>query len=728
MMYRTKWLVLSALIVAVSGGSAKAWAEPVAPEGQAPSISDVLPKRGSEEAIARGKAAMARARELYSNLKTYSDSSVVRKHQDYSDRESTGVTGSEFVCERPGRFRVDFNRTSIYGPMAMVSDGTRYRRSVTESEVYTDDDAPDISAPIVFKNDIVADNLPPHFYLVARGTTVPELLLRTPREVIDSREEVLDGQKGLRVVCLAVAEQDWEKPDAKADIVHEFWLEEKSGAIGQMVRDWTVRTRESDKDRQPDLKTDEAPHVAKRIATVTRMTNIRIDQPVAPNTFVFATQPEWKKVPEFITNSGYDSGQYKTLGLPAPQFKLMDLTGKEVALADLSGRVVLLDFWATWCGPCVSAMPHLQKLQEEFKDRPVTILALNSDYAMSDEKLAAWMAKRKFTFGTLRLVEGGSTFQDFGVGGIPHTVLIDTKGIVQDVTVGFMGDEHGTVLKDRISRLLAGESLKTPEEFKSIRENGQKRRVPNVSYVRSVGEYAPVEEVNPDQITAWSKTVQGAMPYTARAVQLAGGAMGVASPLTQRESAGFVLYEPKGDKVTSFVAEGAKGNTYSWTTLLDGGLKFAAIFMDHDQRSYAQIPGPLTCWDSAGKKLWSLDLELPRQVSGEMKLESGDLDGDDRPEIVVLISVEELTTRGAGRTSNGKTLAKVCVISAEGKLLAVKHLPLFINTSLSILTQPGEKPTIVAFGGGKVWRLLFDGGRGSLTERESTVGSAEASR
>lgn len=704
--------VVCALIVAASGR-----AEPAtSAANQQASISEVLPQRGSSEAIARGNAAVARARELYSNLKTYRDRSIVRKYQNYSDRDYTAISESEFACERPGKFRVAFSRTPSYGPMTMVSDGNRYRRVVEESEVYTDDEAPDLTAPIVFKGDIVAENVPPHFYLVARGLPAPELLLRTPREVIDSREEILDGRKGLRVVCLAASEQEWEKPDAKADIVQEFWFDEKSGAIGEIVRDSTVRTREGDKERQPDKPTGEPPHVATRIATITRIVDVQIDSPIAPDQFAFNPKPKWKKVPEFVTRSGPDMGQYKSLGLPAPQFTLKDLQGKDVSLADLAGRVVVLDFWATWCGPCVSAMPHLQKLQEQFRDQPVTILGLNSDYALSDEKLAAWMEKRRFTFGTLRLAEGTSTFQDYGVGGIPHTVLIDRNGVVQDVTVGFMGDEHGELLSARITKLLAGESLKTAEEFKSLRTSGQTRAEPNVSYVRSMGEMLPVDETNTNCFTVASQPAPNTMAYTAREIELEDGTVGVATPTYKQNKSGFAIYRP-GKGITSFDAEGSVGSPMAWTPVLDGGLKIAGVFNDWEQKSMTQRISELGCWNLEGKKLWSYDLGLPAQSSGEIKLASADLDRNGRPEIVAVVCVEELLG-SAQRRRTGKTLGKICVLSADGKLLASKSLPLFMNISLSIVPRSGEDPAIVVIGGGKVWQLSYNAGTGHISGAE----------
>jgi thiol-disulfide isomerase/thioredoxin len=70
------------------------------------------------------------------------------------------------------------------------------------------------------------------------------------------------------------------------------------------------------------------------------------------------------------------SSQPVTSG-PAPDFTLADLNGSTVTLSGLKGQIVVLDFWATWCGPCVEALVHLQELHEGYAGRGVIILAIN---------------------------------------------------------------------------------------------------------------------------------------------------------------------------------------------------------------------------------------------------------------------------------------------------------------------------------------------------------------
>ena len=94
-------------------------------------------------------------------------------------------------------------------------------------------------------------------------------------------------------------------------------------------------------------------------------------------------------------------------GFPAPQFELMTLEKEPVALADLEGQVVLLNFWATWCGPCRQEMPAMQRIYTEYKDQGLVILAINTTFNDSRQAaaefaqeygldfLSCWMSRRR---------------------------------------------------------------------------------------------------------------------------------------------------------------------------------------------------------------------------------------------------------------------------------------------------------------------------------------------
>lgn len=120
------------------------------------------------------------------------------------------------------------------------------------------------------------------------------------------------------------------------------------------------------------------------------------------------------------------------VGQPAPAFKLPDFEGNSVSLADFKGKVVFLDFWATWCGPCVSAMPHIQALYEKYKDKGLVVIGMNLD---SDQEAAKKFAKEKgFTY---RHLFAGEIGDDYPLRGIPTFFIIDREAVVRYQESGF---------------------------------------------------------------------------------------------------------------------------------------------------------------------------------------------------------------------------------------------------------------------------------------------------
>jgi peroxiredoxin len=119
--------------------------------------------------------------------------------------------------------------------------------------------------------------------------------------------------------------------------------------------------------------------------------------------------------------------------IQAPDFQLNTLDGQTVCLSDFRGEVVLINFWATWCGPCAYEMPFLQQVYDEWQEAGLVLLAVN--VGESPEKVAAFMQDHGFSFPVLLDTEGIVATQ-YGASSIPTTFLIDENGIAQAVKIG----------------------------------------------------------------------------------------------------------------------------------------------------------------------------------------------------------------------------------------------------------------------------------------------------
>jgi peroxiredoxin/outer membrane lipoprotein-sorting protein len=121
-----------------------------------------------------------------------------------------------------------------------------------------------------------------------------------------------------------------------------------------------------------------------------------------------------------------------SIGSVAPDFVLPNLQGKEVRLSDLRGKVVILDFWATWCPSCRSAMPDLELIHRQFRDKGLVVLGIDDE---SPEEQSAFL--RKFEYSIASLVDSEKKIGNlYHVGGIPTTILIGADGKITAYDVG----------------------------------------------------------------------------------------------------------------------------------------------------------------------------------------------------------------------------------------------------------------------------------------------------
>jgi len=141
-------------------------------------------------------------------------------------------------------------------------------------------------------------------------------------------------------------------------------------------------------------------------------------------------------MPDFETTLDFGDGRVNLAGTEASDFTLKDLDGKEVALKELRGTVVLLDFWASWCGPCRMELPHIEKLHREFKDKGLVVLGVNNE---PPETARAFVKKKEYTFPTLVDADRGVANR-YQVTGIPAVFVIDKDGKIVAHYVGLRSE------------------------------------------------------------------------------------------------------------------------------------------------------------------------------------------------------------------------------------------------------------------------------------------------
>jgi peroxiredoxin len=163
------------------------------------------------------------------------------------------------------------------------------------------------------------------------------------------------------------------------------------------------------------------------------------------------------------------------IGAPAPDFPMTDVAGKPVKLSDYRGKVIVLDFWATWCGPCIASMPHTQEVAKTYRDQGVVVIGS----CTSDDraKFDAWVAANRekypdfiFAHDPLEKSPDRASAKLYGVGGIPQQFIIDRDGKIAAAVTGYL---KGEVLLDAA---LAKAGIKVAPEILAKAEKDQKNR------------------------------------------------------------------------------------------------------------------------------------------------------------------------------------------------------------------------------------------------------------
>ena len=122
------------------------------------------------------------------------------------------------------------------------------------------------------------------------------------------------------------------------------------------------------------------------------------------------------------------------LGEPAPNFKLRDLDGHLVTLSDLRGKVVLLNFWATWCGPCRVEMPAMEQLYRTFLRKDFEILAVSTD-AQGEAVTRPFQQENRLTFPILH-DDDYRVGLTYGARSLPMTFMVDREGVIRHQIFG----------------------------------------------------------------------------------------------------------------------------------------------------------------------------------------------------------------------------------------------------------------------------------------------------
>lgn len=140
-------------------------------------------------------------------------------------------------------------------------------------------------------------------------------------------------------------------------------------------------------------------------------------------------------------------------GNPAPLFSLRTPDGLTARLEDHAGSVIIIDFWATWCGPCKKASKELEVLHRKYRERGVAVIGISVDSGSdAADNVRDFAAAQKITY--LLLLDDGTVKKAYGVTRIPSTFVLDRDHVIRDLYPGFRPGLGGDISRT-IDRLLS---------------------------------------------------------------------------------------------------------------------------------------------------------------------------------------------------------------------------------------------------------------------------------
>lgn len=140
-------------------------------------------------------------------------------------------------------------------------------------------------------------------------------------------------------------------------------------------------------------------------------------------------------------------------GERATDFTLRDINGKEVSLSDFEGKVVLMSFWATWCGPCKVEMAHLSDIYKELKDDGFVVLSVSSDDARTASQVKPYIKRKRYDFPVVLDKKSSVTLTYNPTKTLPYSVLVGKDFSIAKRYSGYNPGDEVKVKKDILEEM-----------------------------------------------------------------------------------------------------------------------------------------------------------------------------------------------------------------------------------------------------------------------------------
>jgi peroxiredoxin len=396
--------------------------EPIAPDAQKQQASDEakggLKKEAAPtvEVTDAAKPILDKVRDAYAKLEGLQMSGTWSAKWDIDGEEGNESATFTSSFAAPNKFRHETKDDLLFGSTGEKAYGLKKNQYFTEDAPKSRvgvTDLPKITGPLLQEKD-------PSLLLAVTSESTPFLAAGATK--IDKGDDVKLG--------------DTSFPSLKVTTKQGVDVTVLLDPATSLLRQWTI-----------DMKSALEARGRQNVKSAKMTIDYASVKPEAPaggaEAFAWAPPAGAKDAARMAAAGEEEAPATVLVGKPAPDFELKDLDGKTVKLSQLKGSVVVLDFWATWCGPCRAGLPLVTRVMESRKDKGVKAYAVNWQEEKAD--VVAFVKETKLGLPVL-LDSTGDVGKSYHCDtGIPETVFIGKDGIVKKVLVGIKPDEKAEV-------------------------------------------------------------------------------------------------------------------------------------------------------------------------------------------------------------------------------------------------------------------------------------------